>query len=152
MAQDTCRVRCCEQLTAGARKSALETQKPASNACDCLCSVLIEQLPDLRCVVAMAPDLYHGLDQAEIYSKKAADESLTSKLRDAWKELADGVQSLNEAAWTSITFQTARMQISKVIMQPLVKGQVCRVCSAFTADINFAGRPRYSHPIRKSGG
>ncbi|CAE7294432.1 unnamed protein product [Symbiodinium pilosum] len=48
------------------------------------------------CVVAMAPDLYHGLDQAEIYSKKAADESLTSKLRDAWKELADGVQSLNE--------------------------------------------------------
>ena len=45
----------------------------------------------------MAPDLYHGLDQAEIYGKKAADESLTPQLRGAWQQLAEGVLALNEA-------------------------------------------------------
>ncbi|CAE7463185.1 unnamed protein product [Symbiodinium necroappetens] len=49
-----------------------------------------------RCAVVMAPDPYHGLDHAEIYGKKAADESLNPKARGAWKDLADGVQSLNE--------------------------------------------------------
>ena len=49
--------------------------------------------------MVMAPDPYHGLDHAEIYGKKAADESLNPKARGAWKDLADGVQSLNEVAW-----------------------------------------------------
>eukprot|EP00439_Symbiodinium_sp_Y106_P047685 s3034_g6.t1 len=48
------------------------------------------------CAVVMAPDPYHGLDHAEIYGKKAADESLNPKARGAWKDLADGAQSLNE--------------------------------------------------------
>ena len=49
--------------------------------------------------MVMAPDPYHGLDHAEIYGKKAADESLNPKARGAWKDLADGAQSLNEVTW-----------------------------------------------------
>eukprot|EP00931_Biecheleriopsis_adriatica_P064801 TRINITY_DN39496_c0_g1_i1.p1 TRINITY_DN39496_c0_g1~~TRINITY_DN39496_c0_g1_i1.p1 ORF type:complete len:815 (+),score=228.57 TRINITY_DN39496_c0_g1_i1:34-2478(+) len=44
----------------------------------------------------MARDDFFGLDQVDIYCKKAEDTCLSSEVRSAWQQLAEGLSAFNE--------------------------------------------------------